>query len=299
MERNMTKVAFYIMNNKGYVTLRGFVERYGADAIAYIVTSQDKALRKDYHDEILTLAKKFKIKIFDRSENLGDLEDDQNIYKFAIGWRWIISKEERLVVFHDSILPKYRGFAPLVNSLINKEKEIGVTALIASNDYDEGDIISQKKLKIDYPIKINKAIKVITPLYLELVDEVYKKIKSNEKIRLKKQDHDSATYSLWLNSDDYFIDWSWDAERIKRFVDSVGYPYDNAKAKLELKTIKFVDVEIVDDVFIENRARHLGKIIFKRDGHPVVVCSSGLLKLIDIRDCEDKTININFRSKFI
>ena len=47
----------------------------------------------------------------------------------------------------------------------------------------------------------------------------------------------------------------------KHGVDSVGYPYDGAKTFLDRVIINFVDVEVVDDVFIENRNRHLGKII--------------------------------------
>ena len=49
-------------------------------------------------------------------------------------------------------MPKYRGFAPLVNSLVNGEKIIGVTALFASEEYDNGDIIMQSSVDITYPI---------------------------------------------------------------------------------------------------------------------------------------------------
>ena len=86
-------------------------------------------------------------------------------YQLAIGWRWLISGTENLIVLHDSLLPKYRGFAPLVNSLINGEQEIGVTAIWAGPEFDAGEIIFQEKAGICYPIKIQEAIEIVSGLY--------------------------------------------------------------------------------------------------------------------------------------
>ena len=80
------------------------------------------------------------------------------------------------------------------------------------------------------------------------------------------------------------IDWSWSADKVKRFVDATGYPYDNAKAYINGEIVKFIDVEIVADVVVEHRARHIGKVIFIKNGEPVVVCSDGLIGLKEIRD---------------
>lgn len=163
----------------------------------------------------------------------------------------------------------------------------GVTALFASSEYDRGDIIAQKSFEINYPIKISEAIDKIEPLYFELVDEIFTKIKSCEQLNSKKQDE-----SLWLDNEDYFIDWSWSADKIKRFVDAVGYPYDNAKAYLNSEVVKFIDVETVEDVVVEHRERHIGKVIFIKNGIPVV------MGLKDIRDKDDNEMFINFRSRF-
>jgi len=170
--------------------------------------------------------------------------------------------------------------------------------LFASSEYDKGDIIAQNSFEINYPMKISEAIGKIEPLYFELVDEIYSKIQNDYELKATKQDESKATYSLWLDDEDYYIDWSWSAEKIKRFVDAVGYPYDNAKAYLNGEVVKFIDVEIVEDVEVENRERHIGKVIFIKDGIPVIVCSDGLLELKDIRDKDDNEKFINFRSRF-
>jgi len=170
--------------------------------------------------------------------------------------------------------------------------------LFASCEYDRGDIIAQKSFDIKYPIKINEAIVQIKPLYFDLVKDIYNNILQGKELPRKKQDENKATYSLWLDEQDYFIDWhNWSAKKIKRFVDATDYPYDNAKSYLNNQVVKFIDVEIVDDVKVEHRKRHIGKIIFI-DEYPIVVCKKGLLKLIELKDENDNNFMINFRSRF-
>jgi len=295
---NIKKVAFYIMISKGYFVLRNFVDKFGSECIEYVVSSEDKSLQKDFYIEIKQLCQREKIRFYNRSEDISNLEREFSGYKFAIAWRWLIKNEKNLIILHDSLLPKYRGFAPLINSLINNEKEFGVTAFFATGEYDKGDIIAQKKIEIDYPIKINELIQKIEPLYFECVSEIYTKIKKGKKLNVITQDESKATYSVWLDDEDYFVDWSWSAEKIKRFIDAVGFPYDNAKAYVNNELVKIIDAEIVDDVVIENRERHIGKVIFFKEGSPIVICGSGLLKLKDIRDKDGNKVNIKFRSRF-
>lgn len=293
------KIAFYLMNEKGFYTLKKFIKKFSSKNIDYIVSSSDKKIKKDYFNEIKELCLKYKISFFDKSNDYLQKEKLFRGYKFAIGWRWIIKNDNNLIVFHDSLLPKYRGFAPLVNSLVSNENRGGVTALYASSEYDKGVIIMQRSMNINYPVKINEAINQIKPLYYSLVEDIYTLIFNNKKIPSNKQDDSKSTYSLWLNEKDYFIDWqNWTAKKIKRFIDAVGYPYDNAKAYLNNKIVKFIDVELIEDVKIENRRRHLGKVIFINDGLPVIVCKKGLIGLVDIRDENDKILMINFRSRF-
>lgn len=294
----MQNIAFYVMNSKGLFVLKSFIEKFGANAIGYVVCEQDKAVQYDGFQEIKQLAQNNKIRFYQRTQFDFEIENKFSGLKFAIGWRWLIKNETNLIVFHDSLLPKYRGFAPLVNSLINKELQGGVTALFADCKYDRGDIIAQKSTDFRYPIKIEEAIKQIEPLYFNLVDEIYTRVLAGEALTGYKQDENQATYSLWLDHEDYFIDWAWSADKIKRFVDAVGYPYDCAKARLNDEVIYFKEVDVLDDVVVEHRERHIGKVIFIEQGAPVVVCTQGLLVLKEITDANGKMAQINFRSRF-
>lgn len=296
MNKNL---AFYLMNEKGFYVLKQFIEQFSAKSISYIVCNKDKNLKKDYFIEIKSLCEMHKILFFNRNDDLIPNEKYFAGYKLAIGWRWLIQNDKNLIVFHDSLLPKYRGFAPMVNILINKDDNGGVTALFANSSYDTGDIIMQKTMDINYPLKISEAIKQLKPLYFELVRDIYNLILKDKQLPTQKQNEQEATYSLWLDDKDYFIDWkNWSAKKIKCFVDAVGFPYDNAKAYLNSKVVKFINVDIVEDVRIEHRERHIGKVIFIKDGYPVVICEKGLISLIDIQDKDNNKLLINFRSRF-
>lgn len=272
-EKAFEPVSLYLMNQKGWSVLSALLDHFGPDAIAHVVTSRDAAMAKDYYTEITELCMQHHVPVYDRSAK--DLPAAR--YKIAIGWRWIIADEKNLIVLHDSLLPKYRGFAPLVNALVNGEPEIGVTALFASSEYDKGEIIGQLATSVSYPITIGMAIDLVSSLYEDLVVGIVGKLGSGKNIHSVPQDETKATYSLWREEEDYCINWNQSATAIRRFIDAVGFPFKGASAVADGKQIRIIQAEELDDVKIENRDP--GKIIFMNEGQPVVVCGNGLIKI--------------------
>ncbi|SDD19249.1 methionyl-tRNA formyltransferase [Halanaerobium congolense] len=291
-----SKIVLYLMNKKGYSVLKALLDNKFTNYIEYIVGAKDENVQKDYFKDIKELCLYNDIEFYERTIDEIPKFDG---YKIAIGWRWIISDSVKLIVFHDSLLPKYRGFAPLVNMLINGEKEIGVTSLFAEKSYDTGDIIHQISKKITYPIKIEEAIDEVSGLYDKLAIKISDEIVNDHKLPRRKQEEDKASYSLWRDYDDYFIDWNNSSEKIKRKVDAVGFPYKGAKAFLNDKEITINSCETVSDLNIENR--DIGKVIFKEEDRPVVVCGKGLLKIIEAQFSETNQSIFpieKFRSRF-
>lgn len=289
------KVVFYLMTEKGAEVLQSFIDTFESGRVHFVIVSKDTSMKNDFYYEIEQICKKNNIMFYDKSDNIPE----HSYYIFAIGWRWIIKDSEKVIVLHDSVLPKYRGFAPLVNCLINGDKELGVTALFASDKYDCGDIIAQQKLGVEYPIKIHDAIKKVSKIYAELVISICKDIFSNKTIIGKCQDEIEATYSLWRDKEDYFINWKKDSEYIKRFIDSLGYPFDGAKTLLNGRQITVFDAVLVKDVAVENR--DVGKVIFIEDGCPIIVCGQGLIKILRAAysDSNEDILPIKqFRSRF-
>ena len=160
-------LVLHLMTEKGFEVLKTII--HFKNLIAFVIIGKDASVNDDYSEKITTLCIDNNIEFYFR-ENQPKI--DKNIYVMAVSWRWMIKHpKNKLIIFHDSILPKYRGFAPLVNMLINGEKEIGVSAIFGADEYDRGEIISQKKTTIDYPIKVQEAIQINIENFKSLVLE--------------------------------------------------------------------------------------------------------------------------------
>ncbi len=261
------------MNKKGYFAFEKFIDEFGTDSVLYVVSHPDKSVDNDYYEDIKTLCNERGVK-FSGKDDEYSLE---NAHTFVIGWRWMIRSNEKFYVLHDSILPEYRGFSPLVSCLLNGERSLGVTCILSEMEYDRGAIISRLKTRINYPIKISEAIDTLCPMYSSLVNSVYRALAAGKKLKGRKQDESKATYSVWRDEEDYHIDWNKSSRYIQRFVDAVGYPYRGAFSEIDGRVLRINDVEIRPDCKIENRSP--GKVIFIDGGMPVVICGKGLVKI--------------------
>jgi methionyl-tRNA formyltransferase len=283
MERTIAMshgVGLYLLGKKGYSVLSSLLGSLDTSEIRFVVGGRDAGIADDYFEQIKSLATRNQIDFFSR-EDLSKNHCPAASIQFAIGWKWLLPPDEFLVVFHDSVLPKYRGFAPLVNSLISGEDELGVTALLAVEKYDAGPIVSQASVTIDYPLKISAAIELVCPLYSQLALSVYTEFVKTGRIASTAQDEEQATYSPWRDSLDYHIPWTESATYIKRFCDAVGHPYDGALTFVDDAAIRVFEVSEVEDFQIVDRDKHVGKIIEKRNGKPIVICGRGLLQIDD------------------
>ena len=263
------------MTKKGFEVLKNTIE-VNAEILDFIVVGTDSNVKNDFSEQIIELARNAEVNFYLRGE---EPNVDNNSYIFAISWRWMINHPiHKLVIFHDSILPKYRGYAPLVNMLINGEKKIGVSAIFGASEYDRGDLISQKSSKIEYPITITEAIDLNNRNFIELVKEIILKISDGEDLVGIPQNENEATYSIWRDEDDYEIDWNKSSDEIKRLIDAVGYPYLGARTSTsKVEKIRILEAEVVDDV--ECELRHFGKVISTSEGLPTVICGEGLLRI--------------------
>jgi len=271
----MSKVSYYIMSKKGYLVLKALIDHGFKDHIQEVVYAEDKNVLKDYALEIKTLCETNGLRNFRRKEAPNETSE----YVVSISWRWLIpiTNNQKVIVLHDSLLPKYRGFAPLVSAMINGEKELGVTALFASKEYDRGAIIKQDKIATKYPLKIKDAIDQISNCYVNLVLYIMEKIVQNHPLKTIEQQEAKASYSLWRDDEDYRVDWNKNALYLERFINATGYPYKGAYGFMGKEAIRIREAIAIEDVIIENRTP--GKVIFMENGIPIVVCGTGLLRI--------------------
>ena len=269
----MIKVRLYLAGEKGLHVLSELISANLTLLIDSVVGAKDQNVRDDKFEEIRNICSSAGIEFY-TAKNVPHFN---NSHALAIGWRYLISEESNLIVLHDSLLPKYRGFNPLVTALINGDSEVGVTALFAAEAYDTGDIIIQKKTSITYPLKIFQCILLVNELYSAITLEILQSLKKGETLIARKQDESLASFSLWRDELDYFIDWTLDAWTIARSVDALGMPYDGAQVYVNNVRARLMDSVPLDDVEIGNRV--CGKVLYMDGDYPIVVCGKGLLKI--------------------
>jgi methionyl-tRNA formyltransferase len=268
------------MNEKGLAVLSAMLDAGRAEALAAVVVNEDPAVERDYFEEIVSVAGAAGVPTVGRGQPLPP-----HVLSVAVGWRFMIQNEPKLVVFHDSLLPRYRGFAPLVNALINAEPEIGVTALWGEERYDTGAIIDQASAVANYPLSIQQAIDAVIPLYQRLAVEISGKLLAGEQLTGREQDDRQATYSIWRDEQDYCIDWHQDAATVRRFIDAVGAPYRGAYSYVGGRQLRIHAAEAVEERF-SFELRHPGKVFSISEGMPTVICGDGLLRLTAVSDAQ-------------
>ena len=89
-----------------------------------------------------------------------------------VGWRYLVPAKvyhrarRGAFVFHDSLLPTYRGFAPTVWAMVNGESQTGATLFRVAEDVDAGDIVDQRAIAIGFDETIADVIEHVTQAYL-------------------------------------------------------------------------------------------------------------------------------------
>ena len=288
----MTMVGLLITGFKGI----NFLEAICNDCnISFVSSYVVKGTLDNSFEDIKSFCLKNQFRFIERQYLSKTFFDEADIF-FVVGWQFIIKEiDDRFIIFHDSLLPKFRGFSPTVAALILGEKTIGVTALEPSVQADHGPIYSQAVIEITYPLKIKDAFLLLNDCYVQLAKDILVRFGTGL-LTAVSQDESLATYSIWRDELDYFIDWSWPAVKIARFVDAVGWPYYGAKSLYQSSEIIINDVTVVDDLIFEERQH--GKVWSINDGLPEVICGKGMLRLLSCRDRDgNKIVFKNLRAR--
>ena len=128
---------------------------------------------------------------------------------------------------HASLLPKYRGRAPLNWAMINGEEYSGVTVHFIDEGIDTGDIILQEKIKIDEDYYICDLLNKVKNIYPKIVLDSIKSLECNN-LNLIKPDLSKGFYVNKRNKDDGKIDFSKPSKDIMNFIKAISKPYPGA-----------------------------------------------------------------------
>lgn len=111
------------------------------------------------------------------------------------------------VNLHASLLPKYRGAAPVNHAILNGETETGLTTFMIQKKVDSGDLLLQKSLPIDNAITTGEALAKLSFMGADLIIKTLNALAQN-KINPIKQDIEKATFAPKISIQDCKINWS-------------------------------------------------------------------------------------------
>jgi methionyl-tRNA formyltransferase len=204
----------------------------------------------------------------------------------VIGWTQLI-KSELLSVpritclgFHASLLPKYRGRAPVNWAILNGEMETGNTLMVLTPGADEGDIVCQKRIPIGEQDDCKTIYEKVSLTECEMLDEVLPLIRHGQMPR-RKQDSSQATVMPKRRPEDGLIDWNWPAARIYNWVRALTHPYPGAFTYVDSRKITIWKSRF--EAESENMGAPIGSAHIDTDGYPAVVTGDGILKLLEVQ----------------
>lgn len=163
---------------------------------------------------------------------------------------------------HASLLPKLRGAGPIQWSILNGDRETGVTAMYLSAGMDEGDMIDTLTIPIEDTDTTETLTEKLSVLGAELLSKTVAAIAGGTATRTP-QNHEDATYASMLRKDMSPIDWSKSPREISCQVRGL-IPWPVATMELGGKLCKVYGVSILD------------KTTDKAPGTPVAVTKKGL-----------------------
>ena len=194
---------------------------------------------------------------------------------FLVGWQFLLKDHlDRCVVFHDSELPKLRGFSPTITALLTGANELHVTAIQPADGVDTGPVYGAIKRPAAADITLRDLIETQAEMMTDLSIELLKRLDAGT-LRAAAQPDRGDTYSLWRDHMDYFVDWRKAAPDIVRHIRLSGFPYEGAKGVLEGMMLTIEAAQEGPDLDFANRDP--GKFWQIKDGRPLVVCGTGTI----------------------
>jgi methionyl-tRNA formyltransferase len=161
---------------------------------------------------------------------------------FVVGWTRLVSSEILQIPkygcfgMHASLLPKYRGRAPVNWAIIHNEKLSGNTAMLLNEGVDTGQVVAQKAFPISLADTCQTVYHKVAAAGKEMAVEILRAIE-NGNLQVLPQNDDEATEMPRRRPEDGLIDWHCDALTIFNFVRALTHPYPGAFSYLNEKTV--------------------------------------------------------------
>lgn len=179
---------------------------------------------------------------------------------------------------HASLLPKYRGGAPIQWALLKGEKETGVTIMQIAETLDTGDILLQEKIPIEPDDDAQTLQEKLFNLGAQLLLKAIEQIKNKTIKRIPQKEID-ATYAELIRKESGEIDWRKPAIEVSNRVRAL-IPWPCAHTFYKEKMLKIWKAETLSR-YIGTKKAKPGEIVDEKE--LVVACGRGALKILELQ----------------
>ncbi len=190
------------------------------------------------------------------------------------------------VNIHASLLPKYRGAAPIQWAVINGEEYTGVTTMRMDIGLDTGDMIAKRQVRLEEDETGGSLFDKLAKAGAELCVETMEMLENNT-AEFTPQDNEIATHTSMINKDLGNIEWGKTAVEIERLVRGLN-PWPSAYTKLNGKTFKIWKAKVIED----NSTQPVGTVVYVDKQSMHVQTKDGILSLLEVQIEGKKRMNI-------
>ena len=187
---------------------------------------------------------------------------------------------------HASLLPKYRGAAPINRAIIDGEKVTGITIMYMTEQMDAGDIILQKEVEIGSTITAGELTDLLSEIGAELLVDAVALIAGGE-VRAVKQDELLVTYAPMIKREDELIDFARSSEAIANQIRGLN-PTPNAYTYRDDTVFKVISAEANNGKVVAEP----GTIVEINKDQLVVATGDGSISLFEVQPAGKKAMTI-------
>ena len=215
-------------------------------------------------------------------KELSELEADLQI---VVAFRMLpeaVWKLPRLGTFnlHASLLPDYRGAAPINWAIMNGETHTGVTTFFINENIDTGAILLQRKVPISEDMDAGELHDVLMAIGSELVTETVEQIEKGE-ARAKEQKEGAMHMAPKLNKSNCRIDWKQNMKDIFNHIRGLS-PYPGAWSVLQ-NGDKELECKIFKSEMVEEKHTEVFGTVSIRNKQILIAVDSGYLRVLEIQ----------------
>lgn len=179
------------------------------------------------------------------------------------------------VNIHGSLLPKYRGAAPIQWAVLDGEKETGITTILMDEGIDTGDILLKKTIQIDTDETSGSLFDKLKALGAETILETLDELEKGS-ITPTKQGESPTAYAKMLTKAMGLIDFTRSAKELDCFVRGMD-PWPSAYTLLAGKTLKLWKVRAVEKSGKAGSVIEIGKESF------TIACGEGAIEVLEVQ----------------